>query len=219
MKIFTTSLLLLCSLLCSATGVVASLANVITIPPNSSAACPEVHVIAARETTAPPGFGTSFQLVDLVLKAFPGATAEAVDYPAAGGANYSSSVAEGITAVLAQLEAFSARCPDSILIMHGYSQVRLPLRSSLVIAQRPDVAPQGAQIMDDAFCGGPDGESLPFTASTLISAPIGKKVAALIFMGDPRHVAGLPYNVGNATEPGVSRRGAPSTKYQILIYR
>lgn len=60
--------------------------------------------------------------------------------------------------------------------------------------------------MDDAFCGGPDGESLPATASTstLVSAPIGKKVAALIFMGDPRHVAGLPYNVGNATEPGVS---------------
>lgn len=125
MKIFTTSPLLLCALLGSAAGVAASsLANIITIPPNASAACPEVHVVAARETTAPPGFGTAFQLVDLVLKTFPGSTAEAVDYPAAGGANYSESVAEGITAVLAQLEAFSARCPDSILIMHGYSQVR-----------------------------------------------------------------------------------------------
>ena len=123
MKISTASSLLVCSLFNGAARAAGTLANVITLPVNASAECPDVHVIAARETTAPPGFGTSQQLVDLVLKALPGATAEAVDYPAAGGANYSESVAAGITAVLAQLVAFSARCPETVLVMHGYSQV------------------------------------------------------------------------------------------------
>lgn len=62
---------------------------------------------------------------------------------------------------------------------------------------------QGSQIMDDAFCGGPDGNSLIITDST-IPTDIAPNIAALIWMGDPRHVAGLPYNVGNATAGGVS---------------
>ncbi|KAJ9154818.1 Acetylxylan esterase [Pleurostoma richardsiae] len=148
--------------------------------------CPPIHVLAARETTAPPGFGSAQALVDLILKVFPRATAQAIDYPAAGGANYSESVSLGIVAVLSQMQLVSARCPDTILVMHGYSQ--------------------GAQIMDDAFCGGPDGSSLPETPPSLVSPSISAKVAAIIFMGDPRHVVGLPYNVGNATEPGFAAR-------------
>ena len=127
----------------------------------------------------------------------------------------SSDLAAGITAVLAQLVAFSARCPDTILVMHGYSQVSLSLKLRKAVSQRTDVDTQGAQIMDDVFCGGPDGESLPATQSTLITAPIGAKVAAIIFMGDPRHVAGLPYNVGNATEPGVSSSERPSNLLKL----
>ncbi len=56
--------------------------------------------------------------------------------------------------------------------------------------------------MDDAFCGGPDGSSLNSTAP-LVSRIAFRNVAAIILMGDPRHVAGLPYNVGNATAQGV----------------
>ena len=57
--------------------------------------------------------------------------------------------------------------------------------------------------MDDAFCGGPDGASLNTTAP-LVSRVATKSVAAIILMGDPRFVAGLPFNRGNATEGGVS---------------
>ena len=57
--------------------------------------------------------------------------------------------------------------------------------------------------MDDAFCGGPDGDSLIVTDAT-IPADIISRIAALIWMGDPRNVPGLPYNVGNATAGGVS---------------
>lgn len=57
--------------------------------------------------------------------------------------------------------------------------------------------------MDDAFCGGPDGTSLDSTGP-LVSDAVAKNVAAIILMGDPRHVNGLSFNVGNATEGGVS---------------
>ncbi|KKA30377.1 hypothetical protein TD95_001007 [Thielaviopsis punctulata] len=152
---------------------------------NSNSSCPNVHIIAARETTAPAGFGTSLSVVQSIESAFPGATAEAIDYPAAGGNSYASSVTAGIAAVIKQVEAFNSKCPDSIIVMVGYSQ--------------------GSQIMDDAFCGGPDGSSMAANAAT-VSAAAGDKVAALIWMGDPRAIGGLPYQVGTATLGGFAAR-------------
>ncbi|KAL1897722.1 hypothetical protein Sste5346_004030 [Sporothrix stenoceras] len=159
--------------------------------------CPQLHIIAARETTAPPGFGAAQTLVDLVTKAFPGATSEAIVYPAAGNSNqnYSLSVTAGVLAVLAQVTKFATECPQTVLVMHGYSQ--------------------GAQIMDNAFCGGPDGDSLLATPS-LVQLAVGNNVAAIIMMGNPRHVAGLPYNVGNATAPGFAAR---PVGFQCPIYQ
>lgn len=58
--------------------------------------------------------------------------------------------------------------------------------------------------MDDAFCGGPDGSSLTSKQTTLVPAATAQKVAAIVFMGDPRHVGGLAFNAGNATAGGVS---------------
>ena len=162
--------------------------------------CPQLHVIAARETTAPPGFGAAQTLVDLITHSFPGTTSEAIIYPAAGSSNqnYSLSVTAGVLAVLAQVTRFAAQCPETVLVMHGYSQ--------------------GAQIMDNAFCGGPDGDSLLATPP-LVQRAIGNNVAAIIMMGNPRHVAGLPYNVGNATAPGFAARpvGFACPLYQTRI--
>lgn len=54
----------------------------------SNTTCPKVMVLAARETTAPPGFGSTNTLVGLILQAFPGASAaQSIEYPAAGGNN------------------------------------------------------------------------------------------------------------------------------------
>ncbi|KAJ4391096.1 hypothetical protein N0V93_004711 [Gnomoniopsis smithogilvyi] len=151
--------------------------------------CPAVMVLAARETTAPPGFGSAMTLVNLILQAFPGTSAaQSIEYPAAGGNNqqYAQSVTAGISAVLTQLAVFTAQCPNSKIVMHGYSQ--------------------GAQIMDDAFCGGPDGSSLTTNNATLVPAATGQKVAALVFMGDPRHIGGEVFNRGNATAGGFAAR-------------
>lgn len=58
--------------------------------------------------------------------------------------------------------------------------------------------------MDDALCGGGDpGNGVPSTAVTL-SASAVNMVAAAIFMGDPRYIAGLAYEVGTCRAGGVS---------------
>ncbi|KAI1780188.1 carbohydrate esterase family 5 protein [Hypoxylon cercidicola] len=147
--------------------------------------CPKLHIFGARETTAPPGFGSASTVVNLVQQANGGATSESIVYPAAGGNVYAASVAAGVAAVANQTKIFNQMCPESKIVMVGYSQ--------------------GAQIVDDAFCGGPDGTSLNSTAAS-ISSGVGKMVAAIILMGNPRHVDGLPFNVGNATAGGFAAR-------------
>ncbi|KAI2785223.1 carbohydrate esterase family 5 protein [Daldinia loculata] len=156
--------------------------------------CAKLHVIGARETTVPQGFGSSQAMIQLIQGAYPGTTSEAIVYPAAGGDAYGSSVTAGIKAVVDQVSAFTKKCPNTTVVMVGYSQ--------------------GSQIMDDAFCGGPDGSSLSGTAAPL-PADVGNHVKAVIFMGDPRNVPGLSYNVGTAKAGGFAAR--PSG-FQCPVY-
>ncbi len=143
--------------------------------------CPKVHVFGARETTVPQGYGTSKGLVDMVVQAYAGATSEAIVYPACGGqsncggASYESSASQGTAAVVKAVTAFNKKCPDTKIVLIGYSQ--------------------GGQIMDNALCGG---------AGATLAGDALKAVKAGIFMGDPHNTAGLPYNVGTCTNHGVS---------------
>jgi acetylxylan esterase len=91
--------------------------------------CPAIHVFGARETTASPGYGSSSTVVNGVLSAYPGSTAEAINYPACGGqsscgsVSYSSSVAQGIAAVASAVNSFNSQCPSTEIVLVGYSQV------------------------------------------------------------------------------------------------
>lgn len=91
--------------------------------------CPGVHIFGARETTASAGYGSSSTVVNSVLSAYSGSTAEAISYPACGGqsscgsVSYSSSVAQGIAAVASAVNSFNSRCPQTELVIVGYSQV------------------------------------------------------------------------------------------------
>ena len=101
-------------------------------------ACPNIHVFGARETTAPPGYGSSDTVVNDILNAYPGSTAEAIGYPACGGQascggdSYSQSVAAGIAAAASAVNSFNQQCPGTELVLVGYSQVRPPLLSILL---------------------------------------------------------------------------------------
>lgn len=153
-------------------------------------ACPDIHVFGARETTVPPGYGTSAVVVDLVLAAYPGSTSEAIVYPACGGqascgyVSYASSVLQGVAAVASQVNTFNTACPSTQLVLVGYSQ--------------------GGQIFDDAFCGGGDANEGLSNTAVEIQASAVNMIKAAIFMGDPRYIYGLPYDVGTCTAQGVS---------------
>lgn len=93
-------------------------------------ACANVHVFGARETTVSPGYGTAGVVVNLVLNSNPGSNAEAIVYPACGGQascggqSYAQSALAGTAAVASAVNAYNARCPNSKLVLVGYSQVR-----------------------------------------------------------------------------------------------
>ncbi|KAM3087041.1 1 carbohydrate esterase [Clarireedia jacksonii] len=156
--------------------------------------CPNIHVFGARETTAPAGYGTAGVVVNLVLGAHSDATAEAINYPACGGqsscggVSYANSVVQGVSAVTSAVNSFNSRCPNTKLVLVGYSQ--------------------GGQIMDDAFCGGGDSNEGLANNGVTFSAAAVNMIKAAIFMGDPRHIVGLPYNVGTCQASGFAPRPA-----------
>ncbi|KAH6662343.1 acetyl xylan esterase II precursor, partial [Halenospora varia] len=167
-------------------------ATAIATPLEERQSCPKVHIFGARETTAPAGYGTAGTVVNLVLKAQSGSTAEAIVYPACGGqsscggASYASSVQQGTAAVAKAVNAFNTKCPDTKLVLVGYSQ--------------------GGQIMDNAFCGGGDSNEGITSTAIPIQASAVNMIKAAIFMGDPRHIVGLSYNVGTCQASGFAPR-------------
>lgn len=91
--------------------------------------CPAIHVFGARETTVSPGYGSAGTVVNLILNAHPGATSEAITYPACGGQSscggisYANSVVTGTNAVASAVNSYNSRCPTTKLVFVGYSQV------------------------------------------------------------------------------------------------
>ncbi|KAK3113999.1 hypothetical protein LTR53_008136 [Teratosphaeriaceae sp. CCFEE 6253] len=154
-------------------------------------------------STAPSGYGSAGTFVNAILNAYPGSTAEAINYPAAGGTNaaYASSVQAGVQAVTNQVSAYASKCPSTQLVLVGYSQ--------------------GAQIEDDALCGGGD----PNNGVTNTAATIAQyNIKAVIWAGDPRFTPGETFHVGSATVGGLTtlsfaKRPSAITcgKYQNLI--
>ncbi|ESZ91750.1 putative acetyl xylan esterase (Axe1) [Sclerotinia borealis F-4128] len=159
---------------------------------DTRATCPGVHVFGARETTVSPGYGTAGVVINLILAAHSGATSEAIVYPACGGqsscggVSYGNSVVQGVAAVAAAVNAYNTQCPSTQLVLVGYSQ--------------------GGQIMDDAFCGGGDANEGLTNTAIPIKASAVNMIKAAIFMGNPRYVYGLSYEVGTCRAQGFAPR-------------
>ncbi|KAG4026251.1 hypothetical protein MFRU_043g00550 [Monilinia fructicola] len=159
---------------------------------DTRATCPDIHVFGARETTASAGYGTAGVVVNLILNAHPGATSEAIVYPACGGqsscggVSYANSVIQGVAAVAAAVNSFNTQCPSTKLVLVGYSQ--------------------GGQIMDDAFCGGGDTNEGLTDTRIPIQASAVNMIKAAIFMGNPRYIYGLSYEVGTCRAQGFAPR-------------
>ncbi|KAK6497608.1 hypothetical protein TWF481_012014 [Arthrobotrys musiformis] len=167
-------------------------ASAYMIEPRQS--CPGVHIFGARETTVSPGYGSAGTVVNSILSAYPGSTAEAIVYPACGGQSscggisYANSALQGTAAVASAVNTYNRNCPSTKLVLVGYSQ--------------------GGQISENAFCGGGDTNIGLSDTSTPINAAALAQVKAVILMGDPRFTAGAPYNVGSCTAQGFAPRPA-----------
>jgi len=154
--------------------------------------CSGVHIFGARETTVSPGYGSASTVVNLVLQAYSGSTAEAISYPACGGQSscgglaYGQSVGQGTTAAASAINSYNSRCPNAQLVLVGYSQ--------------------GGQIFDNALCGGGDPNNGVSSSAVPLTAAAVAAVKAAIFMGDPRYIKGLPYNVGTCQAQGFAPR-------------
>ena len=176
-----------------ATGTVVSslvLSAVVASPAHavpSSGGCAQVSIITARASTENAGEGITGALVTQVVNASTQTVSRAaVSYPATLN-NYNNSSLQGINALKTQLTNLVNSCPNTKVVLMGYSQ--------------------GAHVVGDVLGGG-QGGSLG-TATPAIAANISSHVVAVATFGDPRHVASGPnFNAGTATRNGRFPRSA-----------
>jgi acetylxylan esterase len=151
--------------------------------------CASVYVIVARATNEPAGEGHMADLVAQIKRSTRQAITDvAVDYPAVAEtmSGYADSSSQGAAAVRRMLIDEVARCPTQKIAMLGYSQ--------------------GAQIIGDAIAGGGGGKLGPETRP--VPSAASHHVSAVVQMGDPRHMAGQPFDVGTSTNDGRFPRAA-----------
>jgi len=146
--------------------------------------CAPVHIIIARASTEAVGEGLIGGVADNVIRSSrQQVTKEAVNYPALL-IPYGASSTAGTAAVKSQLTAYVNRCPNSKVVLMGYSQ--------------------GAHIIGDAMCGG--GGVLLSATTTAIDARYSNQVVAVLQMGDPRHTSSESYKQGTARGNGLFPR-------------
>ncbi|KAM3417155.1 hypothetical protein BST61_g8730 [Cercospora zeina] len=168
-----------------------------TISNVSSSDCPSkggAHIIVARASTEPLGYGTIGAVKDLVRKAVPASNAEYVVYPATLD-DYFNSESAGVLAMKELVEAYVARdCPNNApLVLMGYSQ--------------------GAQVVAD-YVSGQNVGGFPYNSTLAEPAPdsVLSRIAAVITMGDPSiNITNNPAHVGNSTKPGIFERFGNAT--------
>ncbi|GAA5924674.1 hypothetical protein JCM10213_000412 [Rhodosporidiobolus nylandii] len=191
---------------------------------SSSACATGVHIIVARASTEPAGEGIIGQVATLVKNQVPGSSSEAISYPATLYP-YLSSEAQGVSAMTSAIESYAQRCPDSKIVLMGYSR-KLP-------------------VVGDSLCGssglysfgsGTGGYSFPSGTYSYgglsgykskrdaenttvekrqLSSNYQDNVVAVVQMGDPTFVPGKSYDVGTSPSAGIFPRGSTSCFDQI----
>ncbi|ORW16649.1 cutinase [Mycolicibacter nonchromogenicus] len=135
----------------------------VVVPAASAADCPDIEVTFARGTAEPPGVGEVGQkFIDALDSQVKGRTVGvyAVNYPA--GEDWPPSASDGARDASAHVQSMTATCPDTKLVLGGYSQGAMVI--DLVTIARASVA--------------------GFNAATL-SAEDAEHVAAVAVFGNP----------------------------------
>ncbi|KAJ6445440.1 carbohydrate esterase family 5 protein [Purpureocillium lavendulum] len=148
-----------------------------------------LYVLVARGTTEPQGAGVTGQLANNITAKIPGSKVEALVYPATfTDPAYQDSVAAGVKSMQVLVNRYLDACPDGKVAIMGYSQ--------------------GAHVGMDAVCGGSGGI---FDAARALPKPdVEKNVVAMVFFGDPTHVANVTYDKGTSIKNGLFERSNAS---------
>jgi hypothetical protein len=144
--------------------------------------CEDVHFFLARGNNEPYP-GRQGALVSATCDGVASCGYEDLIYSALFSDLSCQTTYDGCIAGHTQLTAYADRCPDSKLILAGYSQ--------------------GAQIVSDILGGG-GGLSFndclqPTTAPLDPNTSPGNRLSAVIIFGNTRHTANQPYNFGNGS--------------------
>lgn len=125
----------------SAAAALALAASSLAAAQNSTSCASGVHMLVARGSDEAPGPGRMGIIADGVQEAIPGSNIESVAYPATF-TDYPDSVGDGVEAMTDALTRYTQRCPDSKVVLMGYSQ--------------------GGQVTINTLCGGPATSALGF---------------------------------------------------------
>jgi cutinase len=179
----------------------------INIGPASAAPCPDIEVTFARATNEPPGVGAVGQeFIDSLRSQVGGRsiTVYPVNYPAS--ADLAPSANAGAVDANAHVESMAASCPNTKLVLGGYSQgaavidlitiAQAPVSGLVPVSLPQDVADHVAAL---AFFGNPSGKYLGAPVSTL-SPWYGAKAIDLCAAGDPVCTPGAMFTLPTPEE-------------------
>ncbi|MGV0675189.1 cutinase family protein [Mycolicibacterium fortuitum] len=143
--------------------------------PAIAAPCPDVEVVFARGTNEPPGLGSVGGpfVEDLRARVAPRTVdATPVDYPANN--DFHNSTPAGTDAARSLIESFAASCPNTKMVLGGYSQ------GAAVIEQATSAAsPQTAEhVAATALFGTPRTSFSGLLASGMPLPTLGAQYAA-----------------------------------------
>ncbi|XXH01366.1 hypothetical protein Hte_007726 [Hypoxylon texense] len=165
------------TLLASASAAACFLALATSAQETGAGACTDVHVFLSRGNNEPYP-GRQSRLVAAICSGLGSCDYEDVAFDNALAVEYCSAVEAGREAGIAQITAYHEKCPDSKLVVSGYSQ--------------------GAQVVGDILGGGGgvffQGCTTPTAAGLDPNSAPGNAIAAALLFGDTRHTAGQSFN-------------------------
>ncbi|EOA87686.1 carbohydrate esterase family 5 protein [Exserohilum turcica Et28A] len=152
-----------------------------TTPPKLTAACNNVAIFMARGNDAPYHDGRTSPFIDATCGKFKAAgySCDYMDivFDATLGVPYCPTIQEGAYNGVRQITEYNAQCPDTLIVINGYSQ--------------------GAMVAGSLLSGGGADACDVDTKTTGLdsTSPAGKAVKAALLWGDVKHTANQPYNV------------------------
>ena len=163
----------------------ASIAVTVGVPSAAAEPCADVAVVFARGTSEAPGVGGTGQaFIDSLRAQTAGKSVSvyAVDYPATE--DFANSIAAGAGDASAHVQSIAAQCPNSKIVLGGYSQGAAVV-DSITQTMPPDVADHVAAV---AVLGNPKSTyaaSLAGAPLAAISPQYAPKTIDLCVQDDP----------------------------------